>query len=379
MTALRNPTLDWSACSAIADAWRCKPRHCPASVSRRTGGATTAPSMPWRASARATKPDAFIASTAHDARMFQLACQEQIVGAALAHRDAHAFAIHVFVALHRRIGRDEVGAFADAVRRRLQHVLAARRVDRDEGDVPHSAARHLDHFARRVERHQLQRHAKARRQLARQLFADPRALGDDAGMAQRVVDDAGEIDVLIAQPALAAPTSSVADVGAARPAGATPPSHHTPETPGRQSTLQRHLTGRPRIHLGGSSWQFRADHLCLGCRAYDRSSRASRRRIRVDPRFARRGGGVVSSFPDIHPLFVSHPHPRGRIRISCDVCMEYHVARSQLRRGHDPHFRHGVRRLVGMARGTLVGSPSQTAISDIREVFTRSGQEHLLA
>ena len=44
------------------------------------------------------------------------------------------------------------------------------------------------------------------------VIADPRPLGDDAGMAQRVVQDAGEIDVLIAQPALPAPTSAVADV-----------------------------------------------------------------------------------------------------------------------------------------------------------------------
>jgi NAD(P)-dependent dehydrogenase (short-subunit alcohol dehydrogenase family) len=44
------------------------------------------------------------------------------------------------------------------------------------------------------------------------VIGDRRALGDDAGMAQRVVEEAGAIDVLIAQPALPAPTSPVADV-----------------------------------------------------------------------------------------------------------------------------------------------------------------------
>ncbi|MEQ1805431.1 MAG: SDR family oxidoreductase [Burkholderiaceae bacterium] len=44
------------------------------------------------------------------------------------------------------------------------------------------------------------------------VIADPRPLGDDAGMARRVVVEAGDIDVLIAQPALPAPTSAVADV-----------------------------------------------------------------------------------------------------------------------------------------------------------------------
>ena len=45
------------------------------------------------------------------------------------------------------------------------------------------------------------------------VVGDRRALGGDAGMAQRVVEEAGAIDVLIAQPALPAPTSAVADVG----------------------------------------------------------------------------------------------------------------------------------------------------------------------
>ena len=44
------------------------------------------------------------------------------------------------------------------------------------------------------------------------VVGDRRALGDDAGMAQRVVEEAGAIDVLVAQPALPAPTSAVADV-----------------------------------------------------------------------------------------------------------------------------------------------------------------------
>jgi 2-keto-3-deoxy-L-fuconate dehydrogenase len=48
--------------------------------------------------------------------------------------------------------------------------------------------------------------------LGARVIADPRPLGDAPGMAQRVVQEAGEIDVLIAQPALPAPISAVADV-----------------------------------------------------------------------------------------------------------------------------------------------------------------------
>ena len=49
-------------------------------------------------------------------------------------------------------------------------------------------------------------------ELGASVIADPRALGDDVTMAQRVVEQAGSIDVLIAQPALPAPMSAVADV-----------------------------------------------------------------------------------------------------------------------------------------------------------------------
>ena len=42
--------------------------------------------------------------------------------------------------------------------------------------------------------------------------ADTRALGDDAGLARRVVEDAGDIDVLIAHLALPAPSTPVGDV-----------------------------------------------------------------------------------------------------------------------------------------------------------------------
>ena len=44
------------------------------------------------------------------------------------------------------------------------------------------------------------------------VFADTRALGDDPGMARRVVDDAGRVDVLVAHLALPAPSTPVADV-----------------------------------------------------------------------------------------------------------------------------------------------------------------------
>ncbi len=45
------------------------------------------------------------------------------------------------------------------------------------------------------------------------VLADRRALGDDAGLARRVVEDAGVVDVLIAHLAVPAPTTPVGDVG----------------------------------------------------------------------------------------------------------------------------------------------------------------------
>ncbi len=45
------------------------------------------------------------------------------------------------------------------------------------------------------------------------VIADRRALGDDAGLARRVVEDAGVVDVLIAHLAVPAPTTPVGDVG----------------------------------------------------------------------------------------------------------------------------------------------------------------------
>ena len=45
------------------------------------------------------------------------------------------------------------------------------------------------------------------------VIADRRALGDDAGLARRVVEDAGVVDVLIAHLAVPAPATPVGDVG----------------------------------------------------------------------------------------------------------------------------------------------------------------------
>jgi 2-keto-3-deoxy-L-fuconate dehydrogenase len=45
------------------------------------------------------------------------------------------------------------------------------------------------------------------------VIADARALADEASLAQRVVDDAGEVDVLIAHLALPAPATAVGEVG----------------------------------------------------------------------------------------------------------------------------------------------------------------------
>ena len=45
------------------------------------------------------------------------------------------------------------------------------------------------------------------------VIADRRALGDEAGLARRAVEDAGVVDVLIAHLAVPAPTTPVGDVG----------------------------------------------------------------------------------------------------------------------------------------------------------------------
>ena len=49
--------------------------------------------------------------------------------------------------------------------------------------------------------------------LGADVVADRRSLGEDDGLAQRVVDEAGSIDVLIAHLALPAPATPLADVG----------------------------------------------------------------------------------------------------------------------------------------------------------------------
>jgi len=49
--------------------------------------------------------------------------------------------------------------------------------------------------------------------LGANLIADVRALGDDPSLARRVVEDAGEIEVLIAHLALPAPATAAGDVG----------------------------------------------------------------------------------------------------------------------------------------------------------------------
>jgi NAD(P)-dependent dehydrogenase (short-subunit alcohol dehydrogenase family) len=45
------------------------------------------------------------------------------------------------------------------------------------------------------------------------VIADARAPGDETGLAQRVVDDAGEVEVLVAHLALPAPATAVGEVG----------------------------------------------------------------------------------------------------------------------------------------------------------------------
>ncbi len=61
----------------------------------------------------------------HDRGVFQVACQEQIVGTARAHGDAVAGLIDLVVAVQGRVVADHVGPFDLYIRRREMEALTA--------------------------------------------------------------------------------------------------------------------------------------------------------------------------------------------------------------------------------------------------------------
>ena len=88
---------------------------------------------------------------------FDFPVQVQVVGAGFSYRDAVAWAIHVSVGFDGRPVAYQIGAFNDDVRRRLQHVCAAGRVNPDEGDVDLSGFDRFYHFTGSVKKHQFYR------------------------------------------------------------------------------------------------------------------------------------------------------------------------------------------------------------------------------
>ncbi len=98
--------------------------------------------------------------------------QEQVVGAASAHHDPGACPIDFLIALHRRIVSNQVGAFDDDIRRRVVHVRCPHRINGDERQIDLARLHRLHHTARRIEQHQLDRHAKAATGLCCKVYGD---------------------------------------------------------------------------------------------------------------------------------------------------------------------------------------------------------------
>jgi hypothetical protein len=107
-----------------------------------------------------------MSARAHDLRLLQLACEKEVIRAALADGDAVIRAIHVGVDPDRRFVAHEIEAFDQHVRRGERDGLAALRIDREEAEVRALFAHGLHRFARRVEDDEFQSDAEMLRQRA---------------------------------------------------------------------------------------------------------------------------------------------------------------------------------------------------------------------
>jgi hypothetical protein len=106
---------------------------------------------------------------ADDRGVLQLAGQEQIVGAALAHDDALACPIHFLVGTDRRPVADEITALDEHIRRGERYACATQRIDGKETDVRLPVRHRLHRLACGIENHELDAHAEALRQCAGQV------------------------------------------------------------------------------------------------------------------------------------------------------------------------------------------------------------------
>ena len=86
-------------------------------------------------------------------------------------------AIDLAVGVDRRILRDHVDALDDGVGRGERDVGCAQRIDREEADVPGLRLQPFDHLARLLIAHELDRHAEAAGELARQVGGDAAGFG----------------------------------------------------------------------------------------------------------------------------------------------------------------------------------------------------------
>src|SRR5688572_15894026 len=121
---------------------------------------------------------------AHDLGVFQRTREVEVVGAVAADDDAMAFAVDFVVGAQGRVFFYQIGALDLHVRGRLRDLGGARRVERDEGDVPAAGLAGFDDLAGGVEYDELHRHAETAAELARQIDRDPARIAA-GGVARR--------------------------------------------------------------------------------------------------------------------------------------------------------------------------------------------------
>ena len=101
--------------------------------------------------------------------LFDLACQVQVVSAAFAHRHAHTWAIHFFIALQRRVLADQIAALDQDIRRGKSNALSTHRIDCKKPDVSQTVGHSIHGLARGIEHHQGQTDTQSTRQLGGQV------------------------------------------------------------------------------------------------------------------------------------------------------------------------------------------------------------------
>ena len=103
----------------------------------------------------------------HQLGVLDVALQPEPVGGAPHHRDAHARLVDVGDRLQRRVRRHQVRRLDLHVGRAERDLLRALRLGADQPDVPRTGLGRIGQLARRLERHELHRHAQPPRDLRR--------------------------------------------------------------------------------------------------------------------------------------------------------------------------------------------------------------------